>query len=463
MNHIFISYSKKNKQYAEKLTQELIRHGFDVWIDNRIDYGEDWFEAIVTAIENCAAVVVIMTPESKGSKWVQREITLADQLDKPIFPLLLSGENWPIFVRTQYSDVTDKNLPADGFYTRLATLIPPKHHPGELIVISQTERPRSRSLFWTITTVGIGILIIIVFFMNVLKDDDKSLTSAKQTFTATTQNFSPTITQLLPALSDFPENKIILSLGQSGYSEIYAMQPNGNNLQKLTDNISEDITPILSPSGQYIAFASSRDGNFEIYLMDASGRNTQRLTSNTAYDAGPSWALNEEQLVFYSDRHGNFELYTMDKDGQNVQRLTDNEASDVSPSWLEDQIVFASDRDGNFEIYLMEGENLKRLTENTSDDIDPRWSPDGQHIAFASNRNGNFEIYRMDKDGNNLIQLTKHGINSRFPQWLPDGQSLAFLVYENREPLPYLIDINDHSLQLLIKANTPTPRPNIFD
>jgi hypothetical protein len=120
MSHVFISYSKHNRTYARQLADHLLDQGFDVWIDDRIDYGDEWWETIVTAIQGCAACVVIMTPEAKRSKWVKREVALADDLDKPMFPILLEGENWPLFVITQYVDVSDGHLPPPEFDERLA-------------------------------------------------------------------------------------------------------------------------------------------------------------------------------------------------------------------------------------------------------------------------------------------------------------------------------------------------------
>ena len=38
-----------------------------------------------------------------------------------------------------------------------------------------------------------------------------------------------------------------------------------------------------------IAFSSDRDGNIEIYAMDADGGNLQRLTNNPHSDASPAW------------------------------------------------------------------------------------------------------------------------------------------------------------------------------
>ena len=39
MSHIFISYSHKDTVYAHGLAKTLYDDGFEVWIDERLDYG----------------------------------------------------------------------------------------------------------------------------------------------------------------------------------------------------------------------------------------------------------------------------------------------------------------------------------------------------------------------------------------------------------------------------------------
>ncbi len=129
MSHVFISYSKQNQAYARRLADALIAAGFDVWIDDQIDYGEDWWRTIVRAIRGAKAFVAVMSEDSDASDWVQREVTLADKHKIPAFPLWLSGdmdasENWAIYVRTQYADVRGGKLPGDDFYRRLERAAP---------------------------------------------------------------------------------------------------------------------------------------------------------------------------------------------------------------------------------------------------------------------------------------------------------------------------------------------------
>ncbi len=126
MSYIFISYSTKNKPYAMQLAEFFQQQGFDIWIDNqKIESGVNWWNAIVKGLQGCAAFVVVMTPESESSEWVQREVFLALEQKKPLFPLLLNGENWPVFVLTQFENVTHGGMPDADLCKRLGEYITP--------------------------------------------------------------------------------------------------------------------------------------------------------------------------------------------------------------------------------------------------------------------------------------------------------------------------------------------------
>jgi serine/threonine-protein kinase len=124
--HVFISYAREDQPYTRKLADSLRQRGFEVWVDDRIDFGDDWWEVIVQTIRASAAFVVIMTPNSEKSGWVKKEILLALEERKRAFPLLLRGQRFPIYIDIQYADVTDGRMPPDNFYERLAQVAPSK-------------------------------------------------------------------------------------------------------------------------------------------------------------------------------------------------------------------------------------------------------------------------------------------------------------------------------------------------
>jgi hypothetical protein len=123
MSHIFISYSRPDQAYAQQIKQALTARRLPYWMDDRIDPGDDWWGEIDTAIAGCSCMIVIMTPGAKASRWVQREILLAEDRGKPIFPVLLAGDNWSLFVDTQYVAVEDNALPPDRFFDQLTRIV----------------------------------------------------------------------------------------------------------------------------------------------------------------------------------------------------------------------------------------------------------------------------------------------------------------------------------------------------
>ena len=122
--HVFISYAREDQAYARELAADLRAHGLGVWMDDRIDFGDRWWQTIVQAVRASAAVIVVMTPAAEQSEWVEREVMLALDEDKPVFPLLLQGKRFPILITKQFANVSGGQMPPDSFYERLARVAP---------------------------------------------------------------------------------------------------------------------------------------------------------------------------------------------------------------------------------------------------------------------------------------------------------------------------------------------------
>ncbi|PSN13460.1 hypothetical protein C7293_15885 [filamentous cyanobacterium CCT1] len=154
MSFIFISYSRQDQAYVSLLTQALESHHLPVWLDDRIDYGTRWPRVIQDHLEQCQVFVVVMSPRSEESHWVQCELSLALELKKPIFPLLLEGRRWLSVAAIQAVDVADGKLPPARFFNTLQPYFPASSSTAKSLpiqdVVEESISPKSTSVGWVL-------------------------------------------------------------------------------------------------------------------------------------------------------------------------------------------------------------------------------------------------------------------------------------------------------------------------
>jgi tetratricopeptide (TPR) repeat protein len=116
---IFISYSRQDQAYVNKLLEALTKHELPWWLDNKIDYGDKWPRVIEENLRKSQVFMLVMSPRSKNSHWVNCELALALELKKPIFPLLLEGSRWLEVGIIQTVDIQGGKLPPASFFDRV--------------------------------------------------------------------------------------------------------------------------------------------------------------------------------------------------------------------------------------------------------------------------------------------------------------------------------------------------------
>jgi len=99
MSSIFVSYSRKDSDFAYELVNRLERT-YRVWLDKRgISGGADWENAIKVGIQDCAAMVVILSPDAVTSDYVRFEYETALKSDKQVIPILYRECEFPVMLR----------------------------------------------------------------------------------------------------------------------------------------------------------------------------------------------------------------------------------------------------------------------------------------------------------------------------------------------------------------------------
>jgi formylglycine-generating enzyme required for sulfatase activity len=111
MTQVFISYSRKDLVFAERLSEDLKAAGLEVWYDlSGLDGGTRWGREIQNAIEVCQIFVVVLSQNSVDSEWVEKEFMYANSLKKRIIPLLYQPCKTPMwFINLHFIDVQGEN------------------------------------------------------------------------------------------------------------------------------------------------------------------------------------------------------------------------------------------------------------------------------------------------------------------------------------------------------------------
>ena len=238
-----------------------------------------------------------------------------------------------------------------------------------------------------------------------------------------------------PAFSPDGHRMAYVSSRHDDNFEIYVMNLSTKVSYRLTNHPGYDDNPAWSPDGQWIAFDSNREGTYHIYKIQPNGENLQRLTHGVVdrnYNA--AWSPDSQSIAFDSFREAPG-IYIMDADGGNQRRLPNQPLRGHRPSWSPDgkQIAF-SDRmlgghrdplfGGGQDIYTLnvDGSQLRRRTRHPAEDYSPDWSPDGRSIVYYSRWNQKYDIYLIeDGIGRHGGQLTRHPANDMHPTWVPKG------------------------------------------
>lgn len=122
MSHIFISYSREDSTFVDQLVEALRGESIDVWLDRETKRGQKWDDEISEKLLQSIAVIVVVSVNSNIAEWVKDEIAFARKHQKPIFPLLLSGELPLSLNRIVCEAVQDRRLPSEHFYNDLRQL-----------------------------------------------------------------------------------------------------------------------------------------------------------------------------------------------------------------------------------------------------------------------------------------------------------------------------------------------------
>lgn len=230
----------------------------------------------------------------------------------------------------------------------------------------------------------------------------------------------------------------------SAWGDVWAAdRRSGEPARRLTNSVADDDTPILSPDGQWLAFASDRFGGTNVLVMPAAGGAPRRLSWSSAAEYPCAWSPDGTRILFSSSQDQTWmdALFEVDLDGgqprqlggeDHQQRLNACYAGSADTILLQrgNGDWWRRNYRGSFtyDIYSYErgSHELSRLTDFEGLDAWPQSSPDGRYVYYVSDRKGSRNIFRIDRQGGPEKQISD--FNGNGPTSLrirADGREIA--------------------------------------
>ncbi len=225
-------------------------------------------------------------------------------------------------------------------------------------------------------------------------------------------------------------SKITFINDYSGAKEVYTIDYDGYNLQRISYDNSISLLPKYSPDGKEIIYTTYRYGNPDLYSIDTASLKKRPVSTRQGLNTAASFAPNSETIALTMSRGRYPNIYLIDREGEIQRQLTTHPGIDTSPSFSPsgNEIVFISNRAGYPQLYIMNvnGSNVRRVSTRGHCDS-PSWSPKGDRIAFTMMDDFKHNIFVYDLRSGRVSQLTYNAGNNENPSWSPDGRFISFI------------------------------------
>ncbi len=224
----------------------------------------------------------------------------------------------------------------------------------------------------------------------------------------------------------------IMTGGATERSELVWVDRAGQRLGRVGDPGGyRDLA--LSPDGGRLAygFVDPKNDSQDIWVRDLTRGVTSRLTFGNENDIFPVWSPDGNWIAYSTNVDGPYSIWKKRADGSgDADSLFADNFHAGAMSWSPDgaSLVMVTLQNGNPDLWVLplEGGEPHAIVESGFIETDGTLSPDGRWFAYMSTESGSPQVYVRAYPGpGGKWQVSTSGGSS--PQWRVDGQELFFL------------------------------------
>ncbi len=227
-----------------------------------------------------------------------------------------------------------------------------------------------------------------------------------------------------------PDGRICYSVLANGEQNLWMMDSDGKNARQLTNTRGINRTPVVSPDGNHLVFASNRSGAMHLWRIGIDGSNPVEITGGVD-DAHPQITPDGKWIIYLSSQTGIPTLFRVSIEGGESFALTDRISGPpvISP---DGKFIACSYREVALAapklavISIDGGAPVKRLDRPPTSTAD-RWTREGKALTYLRTIAGTSNLWRQFIEGGPGEQLTHFTSDLIFAtDWSRDGRRIIY-------------------------------------
>lgn len=238
--------------------------------------------------------------------------------------------------------------------------------------------------------------------------------------------------------------------GKSNTNDIYGININGNNLDRLTKDEYNDFHHNIAPDGRYLSFETYWEAPYNLYklfVMDTDSKNRILIAENTNNQYGSIlWSPDSKTLIFFENGNQEtgdqlflFEMETKELKEFDIQ--ISGQITNLTWSPHGGYVVLGLDNISQSGIYLLniQTNELRQLMLTNGSPRNFVWSPDGKKILFELLNPGDYslQLHMLNMEDGKIVTIQEDKLEgahfSYHALWSPDDKYIAYFIDLDRD------------------------------